>query len=802
MGYVVLYGAFYLFGILLAGLASPWTVSACVALLGLCFWLQRQPQGAFILVICLLGWGNGTYHQHIPASHGVKQLSAKHHAQNTQQRIKGIVLSDVIHKTPQKSAFTLQLTRCEDHPCTGKIKVFLTTREGKAFAGAYGQQVSIKGRMALPATAENFGGFSYANYLATQKIHGVFYGHTFTQGALGNGNLQQFRLMRFFQKTRTFLLSTFEAHLSLAHARLLGSLILGDTASPVPDALKAQFQALGLQHVLAVSGYQVQLVVLTLVLVLRQLRCSVRLQMAMAVLALWGFVLLTGAPASVLRAAAVATWICLAQAMFRKQDILQSLTLGICSLLAVWPLLVWDIGFQFSALATLGLILSARPLQARMTWLPLKVSEPLAALLAAQLWVLPLQLFHFGTFAWLFLPGNLWAGLWTTLLTWAAVMAAVFSPLFSPLFGGFAELSWVAGMAHGFFGLIDLGIRCLLAGMRVLLYMPHPVSYFPRLSPGLLTASYLLLLVISTRAGLLRRMPQRRKALNIMLLALGMSMPAMQSLAYWQDIRQCPLRVTYLSVGQGDATLIEVAGQRLLIDAGPRWKTATGFDDAGKRSILPYLRQRGITALDLVVLSHAHLDHYGGLGSLLEDIKIHEVMLPVGHTEEPMPGFDFLLRQLKAHGVKLTSATHGSLRVLSPEVKLLFWQALSAAEGHNDGSLVMQMQHQNLRFLFAGDIEKAGEAALLNTPGFVPRTDILKVPHHGSSTSSTRAFLNALQPREAVISVGERNRFRHPSPGVMERYEHLGSRVWRTDTQGAVCVCSTGKSYTFTHAKL
>lgn len=763
-----------------------------------------------MLVLCLLGWGNGLYHQRIPASHGIKQWASAQHSVKPsgqssrsapQQQIQGVVVSDVTHKSPQKSAFTLQLSQCGDHRCTGKIQVFLTSREGKAFAGDYGQKLRLKGRMALPADAENFGGFSYANYLATQKIYGVFYGQVFTEGALIHGELQQFRLMRVFQKTRRFLLRTFEAHLPLAHARLLGSLILGETASPVPEALKSQFQSLGLQHVLAVSGYQVQLVVLTLVLLLRQCRCSLRLQMALGVVALWSFVLLTGAPASVLRAAAVATWVCVSQAMFRKQNILQSLTLGVCSLLAVWPLLIWDIGFQFSALATLGLILTAGPLQMRMTWLPLRFSEPLAALLAAQLWVLPLQLFHFGTFAWLFLPGNLWAGLWTTLLTWAAVVAALLSPLTASLGGGIFELSGFTGVIQGGYGFIDLGIRCLLAGMRMLLHMPQPVSYFRPWSPGMLGLSYGFLFLLSTRTRLIRGRPHRQKALTITLLALLMSMPAMGALAYWQARQHCPLRVTYLSVGQGDATLVEGAGYSLLIDAGPRWKTATGFDDAGKRAILPYLRQRGIRTLDLVVLSHAHLDHYGGLGSLLEGVAIKEVMLPVGQTEEPAPGFDFLLRQLKAHQVKLTPATHGSLRVLGGEVKLFFWQALSAAEGHNDGSLVMQMQHQNLRFLFAGDLEQAGEEALLNTPGFVPRTDILKVPHHGSATSSTRAFLNALQPREAVISVGERNRFRHPSPRVMARYTQLGSRVWRTDTQGAVCVCSTGKSYTFTHAR-
>lgn len=607
MGYVLCGGLFYMAGIMGVGLVSSVWVGVVLALLCLVFFGLKQRALALAFMACTLGWGNGYYHQGIPASHGVNQLvSQDPSTKASRQAIKGVVVSDVSHKTPQKAAFTLELSQCEKRACTGKVKVFLTTPETKTFRASYGQQVTLHGRMALPAAADNFGGFSYVDYLATQKIHGVFYGQGFTQGALSQGDWQAFRVLRYFQDTRAFLLHTFEAHLSKGHARLLGSLILGDTASPVPENLKAQFQALGLQHVLAVSGYQVQLVVLTLILILRQLRCSVRVQMVFAVLALWNFVLLTGAPASVLRAAAVATWVCAAQMMFRKQNILQSLMLGVCSLLLVWPLLVWDIGFQFSALATLGLILSARPLQSRMSLLPLAVSEPLAALLAAQLWVLPLQLFHFGTFAWLFLPGNMWAGLWTTLLTWCAILAA----LLSPVLAGFSQLGSVMVMAQGFFAMIEFFIRCLLGGMKVLLYMPEPVSYFPRLSPGLLTASYVLLLGLSTRSTWVRFIPQHRQICHMLLLALGLSMPAMHALAYWQARQQCPLRVTYLSVGQGDATLIEGGGRVVLVDAGPSWKTAAGFDDAGKRSILPYLRQRGIRSLDLVVLSHAQVcDH-------------------------------------------------------------------------------------------------------------------------------------------------------------------------------------------------
>lgn len=797
----------YLSGVLAAGLlpvsglgilllSGGLALGCGVAFSGLAFWGGNVSRWSPLLwLLCFgLGWGNALWHQQIPSDHGIYAVQA---ANKGDMVFVGLVVSEVSHKTPQRSALTLRLERCAKTACTGKVQVFAR----QAIQAVYGQRLRLKGRLKRPANADNFAGFSYAKYLATQKIYGVVYAREADVEPLTEetelSTLQRMQnlnifILRRFQNFRHRLVGAFEAHLPLGSARVLASLILGEQASPIPDAIKVKFQELGLQHVLAVSGYQVQLVVLTLVLVLRRLGVSQPLQMGVAILALWAFVLLTGAPASVLRAAAVATWICGARAFFRSQPILEAFACGVLCLLLFSPLLLWDIGFQFSAVATLGLILSAQPLQQKLSFLPVGPAAALGALFAAQIWVMPLQLLHFGSFSWLFLPGNLWAGLWSTLLTWGALAAALVMPLSAVL-----GISFLPCLAWGFMAL-DLGVQILLWGMDQLLHLPQPVLYFPRLSPAAMILCYLGLLGLCGR-GMLRAFVHWRPYLLCVLWAIVLSLPALQGLAHWQEQAKCPLRVTYLAVGQGDASLIEVGGKAILMDAGPRWKTETGYDDAGRRAIVPYLRQRGLRQLHTVVLSHGHLDHYGGLLSIAEAVPIQRLLVPVGVlTEvqaEPHGSLGFMLRTLQAQGTQIETVNHGSFRDVAPGVRLLFWQPLGPEAGHNDSSLVMQMEHQAVRFLFAGDLEKAGEAALLQVPGFMPRTDILKVPHHGSSSSSTRAFLNALAPRDAIISVGERNRFRHPSPRVVDRYEQIQSRVWRTDQQGAVCVCSTGLSY-------
>jgi competence protein ComEC len=237
-------------------------------------------------------------------------------------------------------------------------------------------------------------------------------------------------------------------------------------------------------------------------------------------------------------------------------------------------------------------------------------------------------------------------------------------------------------------------------------------------------------------------------------------------------------RVTAFDVGQGMALLVETAGHRLLYDTGPGYAPAA---DAGSRVILPYLRMRGIGALDGIVISHGDTDHTGGAPALLQELQV-----------------GWLASSLKdTHPVARAAARH----VRCAAGQRWEWDGIRfemlhpAPASYADTGLTTNARSCVLRIrgngsgralLLAGDIEAAQETALLATAPGSLRADVLLAPHHGSGTSSTPAFLQAVQPSVGIFQVGYRNRYKHPKKAVYERYGTLGIERLRTDTDGAL----------------
>lgn len=254
------------------------------------------------------------------------------------------------------------------------------------------------------------------------------------------------------------------------------------------------------------------------------------------------------------------------------------------------------------------------------------------------------------------------------------------------------------------------------------------------------------------------------------------------------------LKVAFLDVGQGDAAVAELpGGETLLVDFGPRSRDAMDPWDAGKSVVLPYLRYEGISRIDVALLSHPHEDHAGGLGYLLDHVPTR-LFVDSGQTWDS-EGYHRALDAARRDHVPYCKAQAGdcfrfqdgvTLSILSPGPVFM----VGTRDDCNNNSLVALLRWGRRAVLFTGDIEDEAEAPLISQ---LPRVDVLKVAHHGSQFSTSRAFLERTRPRLAVISCGKGNSFGFPAPSTLERLDAAGASVFRTDQDGAVLFETDGQ---------
>lgn len=250
------------------------------------------------------------------------------------------------------------------------------------------------------------------------------------------------------------------------------------------------------------------------------------------------------------------------------------------------------------------------------------------------------------------------------------------------------------------------------------------------------------------------------------------------------------LRVTFLDVGQGDAAVIESPGGKIiLVDTGG--VSHESGDDEGRRTVAPFLRSRGINRIDMILLSHPHLDHIGGAATLL-------TLFPVGllmdnGQDADKPPVATILTAAQTHHIAYRAARRGQIIELG-DGAVLRVLAPTEAETHgsvNNGSMVLRLEYKQTAFVFTGDAELDEEDDMV-TDKMPLACDALKVGHHGSDSSTTPEFLAEAHPHFAIVSVGKHNLYGHPRPDILERLSASGAKTYRTDENGAVICVSDG----------
>ena len=658
---------------------------------------------------------------------------------------------------------------------------------------AAGARVRVVGRLRRPHDFGNPGGYDVRRALARRGIHATMF-------------LWDERAVAVIETPPSGLLARVAAYSGavLAEARrrsgaavdaaasepargFLRAVLIGEDGALADDARRALART-GLSHVISVSGFHLAVVAAAAVVAVRwllvrservALECNVAKVAAVAGLPpVLLYAALAGGSIPASRSLLMFATLTVALLANRRADGMRSLATAALVLGIAVPDVAADISFELSFVSVAALLLTAvspgraSPPGGRWRRLVRLIALSLRVSCAAAAATAPLTAWHFQQVSMIAPLANLLA---LPLLGPATLLPGLTA---LPLLAVAPSLAGPALRAAALMAGIGLRLAAALAALPgAALETPMPNLFEVMLSYALL-ASPLTWPRLGRRA---------RRAFATALLAASV---ADGGYWIWERYLDPRLRVTFLSVGQGDAAVVELprGGGTVVIDGGG----LPGGFDTGERLIAPFLRARKILRLDALGLSHPQLDHYGGLAYLAEHFAPREFWS--NGAGAVAPGFVRLERALAAAGTRRVVLRRGARALARGGATIdVLHPGAAAGDDLNDGSLVLRVAYGAASVLFTGDLEGPGEREMVAAAASEAASVVLKVAHHGSRTSTSPPLLRAVAPRVAVISDGADNRFGFPAEAVLRRLREAGVDVWRTDVDGAVRVVSDGR---------
>jgi len=757
------------------GMGGTAGVGFAVLCAGSAFALRGRP-GAHLLVLLSFfstGLGLGRLHSQTRVPQALSQAGAS-----------GVIEAEIedVSVSSDGQRLRLRVVRFEKEPARFRAQLF-SPRPSPGLTK--GQRLLLRVALSPYAAASNPG---EADLLGLRRRRGLLFKGSFVPASavvLRPG----LRGSRWLEEARRSLSQKAQALAPTpTSAALFATLAAGLRAELSADA-ERDFARSGLAHLLSVSGVHVAalgwvlLVGLRLLLV-RTLRSSWkwdvrRLAAPLCIPWVWAYVAFTGWQPPAVRSAVMASAALVGMAVWRRADLLNALALAAAALVTVDPPSVAELSVQLSFLALLALF-AVTPAFRRMIPVPSPdpstpgvwkyraqtareaIVQTLCASAAVTAVSLPVTASAFHQVSLAGLLSNIavlpCAALLTALCAGGAFPHVLYPPLATPFVFAGTHLCWAVQTVATFFAALP-GAVVALPGF----------SAVPAFAFFVGVATYALGIGRWRGLGLLAPLSLAWVLLSPRWLQPGLS-------------------VTFLSVGQGDAIVLSSRGHHALVDGGG----VMNGPNPGQTVVLPYLRHRGIGALDLAVLSHPHPDHALGMVPVLEALPVRRLWTAAGVNPGPLTAALEKAAGRPAEPIRTPSPPfvlgEARITVLGPpaDVELL--------EGVNDKSVVLRVEHGEVSFLLTGDIEAAGEEILpLDRP-----VTVVKAPHHGSRTSSSEPFVARASPQFVVFCVGLRNRFGFPHSNVVERYKSAGSRCFRTDRDGAIRFESDGLSVRWT----
>lgn len=661
--------------------------------------------------------------------------------------------------------------------CTGKEEKINSLREG--------MHVRLEGMLVLPELPRNPGQFNRRIYESGKKIDFYLENPTVLEVKEQRSGVREV-----VEIWKTEMMNRCEKIYQDEEAGILEAMLFGEKSELSGD-IKELYQAAGISHVLVISGLHISLLALAVAGILRRLGFPMPVWVILSVGVLAGYGILIGQPTTAVRALLMFFVLQGARLLGRSYDLLSALAFAGILMLLDNPDLILDGGCRLSFCAVIGVgwYVSEKNKIFRSIGEKEKrknrgkggkgssagaILENIRAGWYLWLFTLPVML---DTFYQVSVVGLLWNLVAIPLLP--VIIAS--GGLGVVLAGWNIFLGSLAGSPA--YGMLQLYQEIGNISEKLPVGMWTPGQPSKPVIAGYYLVIFLLVLVE-------KQLIKREKRWKIRKIFPGMELCSMLLLLLlmahpWQQRE----KITFLDVGQGDASLLQSGGQTLLLDGG-----STSQKNVGTYVILPYIKQQGISCLEAVVLTHTDQDHINGVTEVLDEGKkgwltVKNLMYPywMEGTEQGKQ----LKKLAEEAGASCKKIRAGDrLTIGKAEAVVLYPKEQEKIAEPNAGSLVLFWKWEGVRAMFTGDLPEEKERELLQN---LPACEILQVGHHGSATSTCREFLEQVQPSLAVISCAMKNRYGHPSPDTVDRLKKTGCEIRYTMKSGAITIRKRGR---------
>jgi len=684
----------------------------------------------------------------------------------------------------------------------------------------YGEYVRFRTRLKSPRNFNNPGGYDYVKHLRYRGI--IVRGFINDPSRIvvlreNQGNFIKTYIETFREKLKKLIRDN-----SISpDGEIIQAMILGNQKE-IPEDVMEKFNKTGTTHIIAISGFNIGIIAALSIIMARLLMKSwtyllLRFNIhvvttVFAIIPVVVFTFIAGMGMSVVRAAIMAVTFMIAIIIGKERDLYNTLALAAIIILTISPHALFDISFQLSFVAVWSILFITPRL---MEWLP-QISPDvesrysifnrstlrnvlifISVSVSATLGTLPLIVFYFNRISSIVLLSNILVvpvlGIIAIPVCMAIIVAALMSSALAVFFIHISSfLVWLS------VAMVDF--LASLPGSSF--FVSTPTLHEIALYYGLLILGVKLLdmkIVENNKEDVSKYRPRQlfiyRTSFIILIFILFADVIYLNT----RDMFVKTMKVTAIDVGQGSSSLVQLpAGRKMLIDGGG---FPEGGFDVGKYVVGPFLWHERISKIDIVVLTHPHPDHLNGLLYILSNFEVGEVWTNGDDSDEY--NYQEFRRIIDEKKIVLRSVSEATKTLITDNVMIDILNPAKIIESRadfsryfeeeNNRSVVMRITYGDINFLFPGDISEAAESRLIQSHREM-RSHVLFIPHHGGFTSSSEAFIKRICPEIAVASCGLDNIYKFPHPEVLKRYSTLGTRIFRTDKNGAVSIVTDGSN--------